>query len=49
MGIIFYEKEKVFKLDTKNTTYIIGIIDQEGFLGHAYYGKFIEDIEGVTQ
>ena len=49
MGIIFYEEEKLFKLDTKNTTYVIGIIDQEGFLGHAYYGKFIEDIKGAAQ
>jgi alpha-galactosidase len=37
MGIIYLEKEKLFKLDTPHTTYIIGIVGEEGFLGHAYY------------
>ncbi|MBE5951081.1 MAG: alpha-galactosidase [Lachnospiraceae bacterium] len=39
MGICFYEKEKVFQIDTKNTSYVIALIDKEGFVGHAYYGK----------
>lgn len=47
MGIIFCEKERLFKLDTPNTTYIIGLIAEEGFLGHAYYGNKIEDIQGA--
>ena len=47
MGIVFYEKEKLFKLDTPNTTYIIGLVAKEGFLGHAYYGRKIEDIQGA--
>ena len=47
MGIVFLEKEKLFKLDTPNTTYVIGIVGSEGFLGHAYYGQKIEDVRGV--
>ncbi len=47
MGITFFEKEKLFQLDTPNTTYVIGIVGAEGFLGHAYYGQKIENIQGV--
>ena len=43
MSIQFYEKEQLFKLDTKNTTYAIGIVDEEKFLGHIYYGAKLED------
>ena len=43
MSIKFFEKHKVFKLDGKNTSYIIGIIDEEQFLGHVYFGKKIID------
>jgi len=39
MGITYFENERIFKLDTKNTSYVIGIADKEGFVGHAYYGK----------
>ncbi len=45
MGIQFFEKEKVFKLDTKNTSYVIAIVDKEGFVGHAYYGKRVEEAD----
>ena len=41
MGIIFHEESQVFQLQTKNTTYAIGIVDR-GYLGHIYYGKKIE-------
>ncbi len=43
MGVKYYEQERVFKLDTKNTSYLIGIVDEENFVGHIYYGKKIED------
>ncbi|MBQ8634427.1 MAG: alpha-galactosidase, partial [Lachnospiraceae bacterium] len=43
MGITYFENERVFKLDTKNTSYVIGIVDKEGFVGHAYYGKKLGD------
>ena len=49
MGVIFLEKEKLFKLDTPNTTYIIGLVDAEGFLGHAYYGEKLNNIDGVRE
>ena len=39
MGIIFNEKESIFKLDTKNTSYIMGIEGDLGHLVHIYYGK----------
>ncbi len=45
--MITYNKEKrIFKLDTKNTTYMMGVVDDEGFLGHVYYGNRITD-DGV--
>lgn len=43
MSITFYEKEQIFKLDTKNTTYAIGIVDEDKFLGHIYYGARLDD------
>ena len=43
MSITFYEGEQIFKLDTKNTTYAIGIVDEDKFLGHIYYGKRLQD------
>ena len=43
MSITFYEGEQIFKLDTKNTTYAIGIVDEDKFLGHIYYGKRLKD------
>lgn len=41
MSILFDEHQRIFKLDTPNSSYIIGIVDQEGFIGHAYYGKWL--------
>ena len=43
MGIKYFEKEQIFKLDTPKSSYIIGIVDEEGFVGHAYYGKKCRD------
>ncbi len=48
MGITYLEEERLFKLDTPNTTYCIGLIDGEGFLGHAYYGRRIHNIQGIS-
>lgn len=39
MSITYFEKERVFKLDTENTSYVIGIVDEENYIGHVYYGK----------
>ena len=41
MGIRLDEGNRIFELDTENTSYRIGIADDEGFVGHIYYGKNI--------
>ena len=38
MGIYFDEYKRIFKLDTPNTSYIMGIADSYGYLLHYYYG-----------
>ena len=43
MGIKFIEDKKIFKLDAKDTSYIISVIDEEQFVGHVYFGKKIID------
>ncbi len=41
MGIRYMEKEKLFKLDTPETSYVCAVV--EGFLLHVYYGSRISD------
>ncbi len=41
MAINFDAKNKIFQLDTANTSYLIGIVDKEQFVGHIYYGAKI--------
>ena len=43
MWVTYDEKERIFKLDTPNTSYILGVVDEEGFLGHIYYGKKLKN------
>lgn len=43
MAIRYNEKSKSFQLDTKAASYVIGIVDTEGFVGHAYFGKKLGD------
>lgn len=44
MNITYNEQNRVFKIDTTNTSYCIGIVDEENFVGHIYYGrKLTED------
>ena len=43
MPITFDKEKKIFKLDTPNSTYMIGILDKEHFITHLYYGKYIPD------
>ncbi len=38
MSICYDETQRIFKLDTNNTTYMIGITP-DGYVGHLYYGK----------
>ena len=35
--ITYKENERVFQLDTPNTTYVIAVVDDENFVGHVYY------------
>ena len=49
MSIRYLEKDRIFWLDTPNTTYLLGIVAQEGFLGHLYYGKRLETITGARE
>lgn len=41
MAIQFLKEYNIFQLDTANTSYLIGIADEEKFLGHIYYGSKI--------
>lgn len=43
ISIVYYEKCKVFKLDTPNTSYMICIVDEDNFVGHMYYGAKLPD------
>ncbi|MDD3224377.1 MAG: alpha-galactosidase [Clostridium sp.] len=43
MSIRYNSELKSFKLDAKDTSYIIAIVDKEKFLGHVYYGEKIPD------
>ncbi len=45
MAITYYKEEKIFKLDTDHTSYLIGIADTENFIGHIYYGKKTGDYD----
>ena len=47
MNIRYEETNRVFRLDTPNTSYLIGIVDNEQFLGHIYYGKRLDDLRTV--
>lgn len=38
MAIRYLEEKKIFQLDTKHTTYLIGLTP-EGYVGHIYYGE----------
>lgn len=38
MAISYNKKNRIFKLDTDNTSYLIGI-SLEGYVGHIYYGE----------
>lgn len=42
MGITYFENERVFQLQTANTTYLCGLTD-DNYLGHIYYGTKMED------
>lgn len=39
MSVTWNEERRIFQLDTAGTSYLIGITDDEQFVGHIYYGK----------
>ena len=48
MSITHYQNlsqdlKHLFKLDTPNSSYVLGVVDDEGFVGHIYYGQKIND------
>lgn len=43
MPISYNEQERVFRLDTPHTIYLMGLVDSEKFLGHIYYGPSVPD------
>ena len=48
MSIQCYENisediKKIIKINTENTSYVIGVVDDEQFLGHIYYGSYLND------
>lgn len=45
MGIFYDERQRVFHLNTPGSTYLIGLIDDKGLVGHLYYGKRIDDLD----
>lgn len=45
MGIVFEKEKRIFKLDTKATSYLIGLTE-EGYVGHIYYGKKLSQAGG---
>ena len=47
MNLQYLEEERIFRLDTPGTSYLIGIVGEEGFLGHIYYGGRLADLSGI--
>lgn len=43
MSIYYNEKSKSFNLISKDTSYVIAIVDDEEFLGHVYFGHKVAD------
>lgn len=48
MPILYNKEEKVFNLQTKSTSYVLGIF-KDKYLLHLYYGKKIEEYGGVER
>ncbi|MCR4927857.1 MAG: alpha-galactosidase [Lachnospiraceae bacterium] len=43
MSVKYIKSSRTFKLDTPNTTYMIGLADEPGYIGQVYYGKRVND------
>lgn len=44
MSVTYNENRRIFKLDTEKTSYLISI-SPEGYVGHVYYGEYLEDTD----
>lgn len=47
MGILYDEKQRVFKLDTPHTSYIMRVEDAFGYLLHCYYGPRLQSADAA--
>ena len=47
MPIFYDESTRIFGLHTKHTTYMIGLADVRGYVGHVYYGKRLNDLNAA--
>jgi len=45
MAIFFDEKSRSFRLDAGSTSYMFKVLDEEGFLAHAYWGPKVPDTD----
>lgn len=45
MAVRYEKTQRMFQLDTANTTYLIGITP-EGYVGHVYYGDHLGETDG---
>ena len=43
MNIRYFEKERIFKIDTEHVSYVMAVIDEEQFLEHVYFGRRLHD------
>ena len=43
MNIRYFESEKMIKLDTESTSYVMAILPDDGYVGHVYYGPLLPD------
>ena len=44
--ITYDDKQELFHLSTPDTSYVFGIVDH-CYAGHIYYGKRLEDLNGL--
>ncbi len=43
MNISYIDHYKMVKLDTDNTSYVLSVLPDDGYVGHVYYGPHIPD------
>ena len=48
MSITFDRASNLFQLNTKSTSYLIGIADDQ-YIGHIYYGRKLDNCQGCYE